>query len=200
MPSGYTAPIYEGKDIEFPEFVMGCARAFGALIDLRDEPADAPIPDEITPSPYYQQNLDRARRRLAEVEAWSDERAAVEAARSNEEAVRDAIKANARSDALRGRYEAMLDQVEAWEPPTPEHEELKNFMASQIRDSIKHDCYETDIPEPVTAEEHKARELNYARQQVGYYEREMNAEAGRARGRTEWLRALRGSLEAAADR
>ena len=38
MPTGYTLDLYNGKDITFEEFVLKCARAFGALIDMRDEP------------------------------------------------------------------------------------------------------------------------------------------------------------------
>ena len=45
MPTGYTVALYEGKDVTFEDFVMGCSRAFGALISLRDEP-NAPIPEE----------------------------------------------------------------------------------------------------------------------------------------------------------
>ena len=44
MPTGYTYDLYDGKDIEFPDFVMKCARAFGALIEIRDDPMDAAIP------------------------------------------------------------------------------------------------------------------------------------------------------------
>jgi hypothetical protein len=194
MPTGYTAPIYEGKDITFPEFAMQCARAFGALITMRDDPADAPIPDEFTPAPYYQQNLDRARTRLAELEGWTDEQWAAKAQRDYEESIRSAAAANARNIAMRERYEAMLAQVEAWEPPTPDHEELKQFMASQIRDSIEHDCYAVDAPEQMSAEDYKARQVADARRDVSYYERAAAEEAERARGRTEWLRALRASL------
>ena len=196
MPTGYTARIYEGQETTFADYALECARAFGVLVDLRDEPADTPIPEEFTPRPYYRENLDRARRRLAEVEAWSDEQAAVEAARNNDEALREALERARQNQALRERYEAMLAQAEAWEPPTPKHEELAKFMVSQLRDSIKHDCYEIDMPEPVSGEEYKAQQINFARQEAGYYEREMNAEAERARGRTEWLRSLRFSLDA----
>ena len=37
MPTGYTDKIKDG--ITFKEYAMGCARAFGALITMRDNPA-----------------------------------------------------------------------------------------------------------------------------------------------------------------
>lgn len=37
MPTGYTASVQEGKVTEFRDFAMECARAFGALVMMRDE-------------------------------------------------------------------------------------------------------------------------------------------------------------------
>lgn len=53
MPTGYTYPVCEGKITEFPDFALSCARAFGALISMREEPMDAPLPDEIAASTNY---------------------------------------------------------------------------------------------------------------------------------------------------
>jgi len=40
MPTGYTTDIYNGKDVSFRDFALNCARAFGACIMQRDDPAD----------------------------------------------------------------------------------------------------------------------------------------------------------------
>ena len=58
MPSGYTNKIKD--DISFEEFALSCARAFGACVEMRDDPGDAKIPEEFTPSPYYKKALDDA--------------------------------------------------------------------------------------------------------------------------------------------
>jgi len=50
MPTGYTLDLYDGKNITFKEFVMKCAGAFGALISMKDESLDAPIPEHLEPS------------------------------------------------------------------------------------------------------------------------------------------------------
>src|SRR5688572_14375055 len=52
MPTGYTSTLME-KGQSFPEFTMLCARAFGALIEMRDESLDATIPEKFEPSDYY---------------------------------------------------------------------------------------------------------------------------------------------------
>ena len=64
MPTGYTAELME-KGEPFNRFVMRCARAFGALIDLRDAQMDAPIPEKFEPSDYHVKALAKA---LAELE------------------------------------------------------------------------------------------------------------------------------------
>jgi len=58
MASGYVHKMLDDKQ-DFRTFAMSCARAFGALITMRDEPADAPIPDEFKPDPYH---MERNRR------------------------------------------------------------------------------------------------------------------------------------------
>ena len=60
MPTGYTATLME-KGQTFQEFIMGCARAFGALIEMRDSPNDAPIPDKFEPSDYHAKRLIESR-------------------------------------------------------------------------------------------------------------------------------------------
>ena len=61
MPTGYTDRIYRGVETSFRTFMLECARGFGALVHLRDEPG-APIPDVIPPSDYYAVALAKARR------------------------------------------------------------------------------------------------------------------------------------------
>lgn len=67
MPTGYTAAIKDG--ITFQEYALSCARAFGALISMREESSDAPIPDALEMSPYYQTSYDEAREALDEFSA-----------------------------------------------------------------------------------------------------------------------------------
>lgn len=45
MPTGYTADVQSGKVTDFAEYAMNCARAFGALVLMRDDPSDADIPE-----------------------------------------------------------------------------------------------------------------------------------------------------------
>lgn len=50
MPTGYTAAVEDGTITEFDDFAWQCARAFGALIMMRDDPMSAPIPQKFEPT------------------------------------------------------------------------------------------------------------------------------------------------------
>lgn len=194
MPTGYTSDLYEGKDVDFPDFVMTCARAFGATITMRDEPLDAPIPDEFPPSSYNQQRLAEARQRLAEVRAWTDEDAEA-AARGSHEANHAAWERSVQEKNERqARYTAMLAKVQAWLPPTSEHESLKKFMAEQLTESIRCDCTTWDPPTAMSGAEFRAAQEQKALRDIDYHTAEHVKEVERAAERTEWVRALRASL------
>ena len=195
MPTGYTEDLYMGKEVTFEQFAMKCARAFGALITMREEPLDAPIPEEFEPDNYHLEELEKARQRLAEVESWSEEQAELEAEKAYQEAVRKRNGTIAKNARIRERYEKMLAQVRTWIPPTPDHEELKRFMVEQLQKSIEYDCsYVPDEPKRLSGAEYKQQQIAEARWEVEYHTKEYEEEVKRVQKRNEWLRALRESL------
>jgi hypothetical protein len=196
MPTGYTAAIKDG--VTFDKFAMNCARAFGALITLRDEPGDAPIPDRFEPSDYHAKAIRKAEERLLELDGISVEDAGLAAQVDHETALESCRKTIAENDQLRARYEGMLKQVDAWQPPTPDHEELKKFMREQITRSIDFDCsneyYLRNMPAKLTAMEWRSKQVEAARRDIAYHSKEHAEEVGRAASRTDWVKALRESL------
>jgi hypothetical protein len=193
MPTGYTADIADG--ITFQKFAMNCARAFGALIALRDEPAGAEIP-EFKPSAYYDTSLAEARERLTRLLALTPDEAEDEALRAHLNAEEARAKYAREKEALRLKYEAMLADVEAWRPPTPDHQGLKNFMREQITESIRFDCGES-AREGATKQagaEWLAAAIADAERSVAYHAKSRDEEHARVAERNAWVRALRASL------
>lgn len=174
-------------------FVLKCARAFGALIEMRDDPLDKEVPDFIEPSHYHLKALDQAITRRAQIMAMT---------RDEIVAAAD-LEAKHRTESNRKSYEEefpryqrfieMREQVQAWVPPTPEHNNLKAFMLEQL----EHDCREPKTPEacsPKTPEEWLEEEIRSCNDAVAYHSEQYDRDVQRAKERSAWIRDLKKSL------
>lgn len=194
MPTGYTAAIKDG--ITFEQYALNCARAFGALVEMRDAPADAPIPESFAPSDYNAKALKRATAELARLKTLTFEQANAECEAEFLSAKESAAKRRIEHAELRAKYEAMLAKVEAWKSPTPEHDNYKAFMATQIRDSIQWDCssaYDSE-PQREPADVWLKAKLARAASDIAYHAKGHAEEVERTAGRNAWVKALRDSL------
>lgn len=193
MPTGYTARLYEGEGQSFPEFAMECARAFGACVTLRDSPDT----EAFQPSSYHTDALAKAEARLSEVQEWTLEDADADAQRAYDEACKARDAAEEQRRRISERYRAMLVRVHAWEPPTDEHYELREFMRSQLEEALKFDTgglSHWPLPVRKSGSQHKADEIAAAAKDIAYHTKEHGEELKRAIQRTAWVAALRDSL------
>lgn len=196
MPTGYTAAIQHG--ISFERFIMDCARAFGACVTLRDEvPGGDAIPLVFHPNLHHFQNMERLTQELEELQAMSDDDAHLAAADEWELKEQGRKKKLEEKIAMRVAYKAMLVKVEAWTPPTSEHQGLKNFMRKQLERGIDFDCCE-DFYEDVTPriEGSRWRTLRMAEksESLAYHTKQHQKEVENAARSTEWVRVLRESI------
>jgi len=67
MPTAYTSFVADNENFTFPEFAMLCAREFGALISMRDEPLDTPVPERFEPDDFYRKQYEAAKAEYDEV-------------------------------------------------------------------------------------------------------------------------------------
>lgn len=198
MPTGYTADVADGKVADFPTFALRCARAFGALIEMRDAPMNAPIPDEFEPSTYYADQIAKLEQELAELCDLTPLQAADRQMAEYQEAIRGWRQRRKDRDERRVRYEKMRADVQAWTPPTPEHEGMKAFMLEQLDESIKWDCsHKYDDrprkPDPSTSD-WLDESVERVRQRLADARESAQREAERIASRNEWVRSLRESL------
>jgi hypothetical protein len=195
MATGYTHPVVDGKVTEFPEFAMSCARAFGALIMMRDAPMDAKIPDEFAPSDYSAKKLAEAKANLKKLHSLSPAQVQRKADESYAVQLKAHLDYRARMRLENDRIDAMLKQVRSWRPPTSEHKGLKEFMVEQLTTS-KHDMkWGSEEPVKRSAQVWLAAEIASAEREVAYHTKADQEEKDRAAGRTEWVRQLRASLK-----
>ena len=197
MPTGYTAKIADG--ISFNDFIMDCARAFGACISMRDEPNDKPIPEKFEASKWYKEKYEATQKELESLSKLSIETASTIANEDYEKAVASRQEGITKNDRLKERYYAMLGCAKQWQPPTPDHIELKSFMIKQIEDSVKFDCDNSYHlkNQPVLLSGEKWIEKRRAKllKDLDYYFDENQKEIERNNGRNAWVKALRESLK-----
>lgn len=200
MPTGYTAKICEGPQT-FRDFTMQCARAFGALLSMRDEPFDAPIPDKFEPAAYYAESVEKAQAEVARLSAMSvaEARAYGQAQLDAEiKRAQDYIEENKQG---RERLLAMKAEVEAWSCPGADHENLKAFMLRQLDDTLGFDFsppayWENMIREAksCTPEARHQRELEQAQTALDKAQERQREAIKRAADSTKWVNDLRASL------
>lgn len=194
MPTGYTATVKDG--ISFEQFVWTCARAFGALVMMREEATDAPIPARFEPSDTYKKWLLEARANLGALVVMSVEQVAAAAEADYLERHAAWVRRRAEKTELRNRYSEMLAKVVQWEPPTTEHQGLKDFMAQQLRESIDFDCSEKydDEPKRMEPTDWHNEKVEDARRTIARHLKSHTEEHQRTEERNSWLKALRDSV------
>lgn len=193
MPTGYTADIAKG--ITFEQYAMSCARAFGALVMMRDEPSDAPIPDAFAPSDYHARAIVEARKKLHDL-CLLDGPDLLAAHTAAVKEWQDGVDRREReAQELRQKYEAMLAKAKAYRPPTPDHQKFAEFMVEQIEQSIDFDC-KVYRPDRVTDDPIRWRNLQIeaAKSNIAYHEKEHQKEIERTASRNKWIADLRSSL------
>lgn len=198
MPTGYTADIKDG--ISFNTFAMNCARAFGALMEMRDLPSGSPIPERFEPSPYHRDKLAEARRQLAYYEGMSDDAAYDISSAERQDQERSRKQRLQENRNTLEAYQAMLKQARAWTAPTKEHEGLKEFMIKQIEESIRFDDSTKYLTKPtpvITVNEWLEGKKSEALTDIAYHKEHYDAEIKRTEERNAWIAALRSSLNPA---
>ena len=194
MPTGYTEAIISEKGISFKDFVMDCARAFGACIATKDDPKDKKIPI-FEPSDYFSKELVKAEKELIEFKKLSKsdwEQKAKDEFSSAIKRYEEEIKEN---ESQKSKYNKMLKKVREWQQPTFDHKELKSFMIKQINESIDFDCYEPKCPIISNAEEWANKKLKSILWDVSYYTKSNREEIERVVERNKWVKQLKESLQ-----
>ncbi|MGI4776910.1 MAG: hypothetical protein ACRYGA_02135 [Janthinobacterium lividum] len=198
MPTGYTAGVADGSVTEFSKFAMECARAFGALMNMRDEPQGANIPDKFETSGYHDRELAAAKARQRDLALMTSQQVEIAAEAAHEVETAEKRRRDLANEEQRSRYLAMRAQAAAWVPPSKDHSGLHEFMLQQLDQSIDFDCR----PEPLealsklTPQEWFAKQIERNDWELAYHTEKADEERKRCMERTVWVRQLRKSLGA----
>lgn len=193
MPTGYTA-IIDDHDATFEQYVWRCARAFGALLHMRDDDMDADIRPRDFGTSYHDKTLADARSKLAELLEMTPEQAQVLLDAEYEKRVADWERKVAEAKVIDERYERMRERVTAWEPPTPTHEAFKDFMLEQL-DTGRSWTYANE-PKPVKSDvvAWLNESISDARRDIEYHSQHIADEQKRKREADGWVQDLKRSV------
>lgn len=197
MPTGYTSEI--ANDQTFEDYLLGCARAFGACIHQRDD-AMRDKPKLRTVSNWYEESILELEAELGAIKTMNRQQREEYGQELKEEYIKYAQEAFNEKVLLKNKYDAMLQKVLAWNPPTPDHVNLKQFMIDQINDSIKFDCDTNYTLEQLTkatnADPLKLVDEKAAgyEESIRYYEEQAIKDQERVDNANRWISALYDSL------
>lgn len=199
MPNGMTQDLHDGPQT-FQEFVWGAARSFGALMHLRDEPMSAAI--DIEPEPieknHHYEHLCTAIDELKGLKDDPDAAIDRHLAKLSEDGVRQAQERGKRVRRAM-RYREMLQHVLEWEPPSPEHEELKARMVNSLENSLHwdtqaHASASPEVQASASREQLWLGQVAFWANEVAYHYEQLQKDMERMRVRTAWLQALNESV------
>lgn len=195
MPTGYTHDVQTGKITGLNDFAIRCARAFGALISMRDKASDAPVPERLEPNTeYFDKALASARNTMDEVPGLTASDCDQRAAEEFEQALAQHTERQAERYKEEVRYKDMIEKVEQWQVPEA-IAGLRKFMLEQLRQSVKFDCnYKPERPIRLTGEDWRKEQLRKASRDLAYHTEKRDKEVEHTRGYNEWLADLRKSL------
>lgn len=194
MPTGYTSDLYQGKDQSFEDFVLSCARGFGAFIHQRDD-SMSDKPTLRAPDTYYVKNVAKAEADLAEWERLVEDEVYD---RYNEYVAKTEAYNKERTQkdsAVRDRYGTRLAEVEAWNVP-PTLQSLKDFMIEQIKSSIQFDCPDSrpSVSEPLSFHDWQDQQEAELVRDVKYYSEQLEKEVQRVKEQNVYTFALYNAL------
>jgi hypothetical protein len=192
MPSGYTSDIYNGKEVTFKDFALGCARAFGACVMQRDDPADEK-PKIMPEESYHTEELKKLNKFKKPTKAQFDSYV--------KETIADCEKSIKEKNELKKRYSDILENAKNWQPPTKEHERLKAFMIEQLTDSRSFDCcgldhyeHELKVVSAMTYEDYVTKKLTEHNRSIKYHEEYEAKDLFNIKQRNKWIKDLYDSL------
>ena len=136
MPTGYTYKIENGEINTGAEFLKLCTRAFGVAADMRDESLSVPTPSYFAPDPHYYEAYQKALKHRDEYRNMTFDdmkKQLIQQYVKNRDEAFSFLDKYLREDE---RYEKILKEIEAWNPPTSAHEKLKEFAINQIKMSM----------------------------------------------------------------
>jgi hypothetical protein len=202
MPTGYTAILHE-KDLSASEFIMRCSRSMGALVTMRDEPLDAPIPEKFEPSSYYVKKEKELREELNRLRKMDDEEIEALGKEKFEKETKYHTEVIKEKEILLEKLNTLKKDTQGWDVYNcSEYKNLKDFTLDQLQieidDAIWSISYHQSEKKKVKLQDSTSlytKMLGETLKDLDSCKKNIEEEVARLKGRNEWLANLRESLK-----
>lgn len=205
MPTGYTYKVVDGTSTSLKEFALDCAKAFGALIELKDAPRDAKIPVKLDDSSITRarDSWTQASDRWKELQAYTETEWKKLSYNRWLESLESRRNYRLRNEQERTRVNMMLEKVRAWKAKySPEDLKNKekieyfNFLEQQLTISYpyKLDDYEKAENDPIAPmdwETFRNEEIKRFLDEISYRSENLEETIEREEGKQKWIDDLR---------
>lgn len=198
MPTSLTQPIHDNPNFTFEQFAWLCSRSLMPCILLRDTDLRIPTPEDIEKAigagevARCEASLREAEDELRVLESRSEADWEADCAAHHERRVKEHEQAVARQAVVRERFTSMLQQAEAWQPPTPEHEGLKQQMIKQCQAELKDQSLER--PQLSDAAKYREFALTNALNRKRWRTEDVQKARARVEFKSAWFKALQESI------
>lgn len=160
MATGYTANIIDGKINTFEEFAKQCIRAFGASIHMRDESLSVEYkPRE--PDKYYIENVANAEKFINDLLLVSKETLYADKISNLHKERENCITEIENIKKLKQKLQSILEDAIKFEPPTPDHQGIKDFMIEQLESTISFDCTSSYYDDRILSIDNQLKTLTF---------------------------------------
>lgn len=207
MPTSYTAAVEDGEITTLEDYIRRCARQFGAFFHQREDSLgeEPKYPDLDI---LYEEKSLKAKRE--ELKHWQDMTAeeirkiVIDIRQRSYEQNKEILAKYALQNK---RYDDMLEKVRAWEPPTEDHQNLKNFALDQLHISRTKDDfidryyrqpiaeYETTEPEPIDPEAVRQERIADCERDISRYQERIEEMKQKHQENIKWIDQLFNSLK-----
>jgi len=143
----------------------------------------------------YQEKIQRLSEELAEAHQWTLEEAEAKAKSDYDEDVAYYKQREEEDLIILERCEIMLQEVQNWEPPSPDHKELKEVMIKDLSREVTRLSSKEYTPIPLrSGEEYKELVIKGCSSMLSSYIKTLEKEAGEVAAHNQWIDYLYQSL------
>ena len=136
MSTGYTAYIENDSITTGEDFLKLCARAFGVPVPLGDESLSVSTQNYFEPDSYYKHRYEETLEELEKIKLLSFEDIKQRMRTEFDKAINSYKKVAEEKIELNKKYSKIKAEIESWNPPTAEMQNIKDFALSQIEVSM----------------------------------------------------------------